>query len=195
MNFALLGLLLSSAHAAAPSHSRPVADWVTSCAADTAKHCANERTGIGCLVKHSNSLSLACKASVERSKVLFQRIRTTRDRWAATCSADQAKHCSMRFNHTGALIACMKKNRELLSPECYATLMANEDDLADLKRLLPKTTESIIDCAESQTRLCPSANTGVGLDFACLKSVAAKLTPRCRSFITGLTIKPPQPSR
>jgi hypothetical protein len=194
MNFALFGVLLTGAFAAAPKSSPDsaptVPGWMETCAEDIETLCANKKNNFGCLSAREAELSTPCKKELELSRAALKRFIVARQTWDAACAADQEKNCPKGGANSRPLVNCMMKHQGKMSPTCRKTLAEVTSDYVKLRKTSPQVANVIEQCLKEQPPLCPGSNDGFGLDIACLKSVRTKLTSRCQAFVDNSRTSP-----
>lgn len=99
------------------------------CTEDIQKYCADVQPGAGrvrdCLKAHETNLSRACK---EHGEEVREKVENFKD----ACGADLKKFCGDTQEGGGRKIACLKRHRAELTPECAT-------EVAQIKRKHPQS--------------------------------------------------------
>lgn len=89
------------------------------------------------------------------------------------CKADLAKFCPQAKPGSGQIVACLKTNAAQLSESCKMRV-------EEMKAVLKEVDQA---CEEDIYQFCPGIKPGGGRIAACLKPVAASLTPACTASL------------
>jgi len=97
---------------------RYVAEFLDSCHSDVERLCVGVRPGGGrqikCLTTHDYELSPRCSDELNKLGAARDRV----DQLKRVCGADANRLCPDVLGHAGDVLACLKENKDQLSPAC-----------------------------------------------------------------------------
>jgi hypothetical protein len=97
-----------------------VQELATACRRDVSRFCGEVKPGKGrvikCLLRQQDDLSSTCRDEMDRVETAAQTISTMR----TSCREDVERLCAGVPPEAGALVECVRENREGLSPACRA---------------------------------------------------------------------------
>ncbi|MGI9372081.1 MAG: cysteine rich repeat-containing protein [Hyphomicrobiales bacterium] len=133
--FGLLALFVFSIIHSSPSVAeQSVAETIRSqCGQELKKYCSSVTPGraryAGCLLAHNDKLSEGCEDAFEAGLVQLYIILSAMNHIIDKCYADIDEHCDGVVVGGGRIQSCLKKNLEVLQPDCKASFVKIQEDL------------------------------------------------------------------
>jgi hypothetical protein len=105
------------------------------CKKDIAKFCKNIEPGEGrilrCLTLSEEDLTPVCRKQIDRTKMAVDEVQNV-------CADDYAIFCSSVLPGQGRSLACLEKNKKLLTPKCKVGLSEIKLKYLEIKEQMKK---------------------------------------------------------